>query len=108
MRSQETQRWICQVPSLPDREPQKLAFKSICLRFPFWLNGGEMGFATLCVCSLSRLWVEREISWNWCHKVSLVNNCVVDVENLGCGGNDLRWGFYAVGWNRLGGDGNHG
>jgi len=27
--------------------------------------------------------------------------------NLGCWGNDLRWGFYAVDWNRLSGGGGH-
>jgi len=29
------------------------------------------------------------------------------VENLGCGGYDLRWGFYAVDRNRLSGDEDH-
>ena len=30
------------------------------------------------------------------HHSSLAVSHLASVENLGCGGNDLRWGFYAV------------
>jgi len=30
------------------------------------------------------------------HTASLAKLLTDSVENLGCGGNDLRWGFYAV------------
>jgi len=30
------------------------------------------------------------------HRSSLVSELALIVENPGCGGNDLQWGFYAV------------
>jgi len=38
------------------------------------------------------------------HVVSLVSWMTACVENIRCGGNDLRLGFYAAEWNNLSGD----
>jgi len=50
-----------------------------------------MGFAALCVCSLSRLWVGREISWSHSHNVSPVNICVLDINGV-----DRNDGIYVM------------
>ena len=42
-----------------------------------WDNPAPLG-----VCSLSRLWVGREISWCRGHKVSLVKICAVDTDGV--------------------------
>jgi len=47
----------------------------------------------------------------YCIKIVIVGSYGVtrysdgkEFENTGCGGNDLRLGFYAAQWNSLGGD----
>ena len=58
-----------------------MAFTSVCLCFIFHEAGAEWSFlGALCVCSLGRLWVGREISCSCGHIVSLVNACVGDTD----------------------------
>jgi len=66
-RSWERQRWICQVPSFPLPYPMR-GWKNgiyVCLSelLIFRETGAEWDYpAAICVCSLSRLWVGRDIS----------------------------------------------
>ena len=76
-KSWDKQRRICQVPSFPLPYPKsgKVGIYVCLSALHFFLRLERNGIFLVAppVCSLSRLWVGREISWSCGHNVSLVD-----------------------------------
>jgi len=69
-------------PSLPEVRKGWHLRLSVCASF-FREAEAEWDFLVApLVCSLSRLWVEREIWWSCGHNVSLVDICMGDINGI--------------------------